>query len=62
MHDGEQFEINTEAETLTSDRLLVSAGSHANTAGLNLDKVGINTGKKDAITVNELIEIVCSNV
>ncbi len=55
-HDGEQFTLETNDGTLSCDRLLISAGRHANTAQLNLNGVGINTESNGAIIVNERME------
>lgn len=55
-HDGRQFCLETNAGTLICDRLLISTGRHANSAQLNLDKVGVNTEKNGAIIVNDRME------
>ncbi len=55
-HDGEQFTLETNVGSLSCDRLLISAGRHANTAQLNLNGVGINIENNGAIIVNERME------
>jgi mercuric reductase len=55
-HDGQQFTLETNAGTLTSDRLLISTGRHANTDKLNLEYIGVNTEKNGAIIVNDQME------
>jgi NAD(P) transhydrogenase len=46
-------------KTLTVDALLVAAGRQSNTGQLNLDKAGVQTGKRGIIPVNEDY---CTNV
>jgi len=48
--------LKTGTGTLSCDQLLVSTGRHANTANLNLDAVGVKTGKNGEIIVNERME------
>jgi len=55
-HDGQQFTLETNAGTLTCDRLLVSTGRHANTEKLDLDVVGVKTEQNGEIIVNERME------
>jgi mercuric reductase len=55
-HDDEQFTLETNVGSLSCDRLLISAGRHANTAQLNLNGVGINIENNGAIIVNERME------
>jgi mercuric reductase len=55
-HDGQQFTLETNAGTLSSDRLLISTGRHANTDKLNLESIGVNTERNGAIIVNDRME------
>jgi len=41
---------------IVSDQVLVSIGRALNTQGLNLDKAGVNLGKRGEIAVNEYLE------
>ena len=61
-HDGRQFTLETNADDLRCDRLLVSTGRHANTDQLNLDAVGVMTNKKGEIVVNERMETDVSGI
>ena len=54
--DGKQFKLKTNNGQLSSDKLLVSTGRHANTAKLNLDIAGVETDKNGCITVNSRME------
>ena len=55
-HDGKHFTLEAHEEVLTSDRLLISTGRHANTDQLNLDAIGVNTESNGAIIVNDRME------
>ena len=55
-HNGRQFLLETNAGTLSGDRLLISTGRHANTAQLNLEAVGVDTNVSGEIVVNERME------
>ena len=55
-HNGELFTLETNTGTLSCDRLLISAGRHANTALLNLAAVGVKTDQQGAIIVTERME------
>ncbi len=48
-----RFSVDIGSETLIGDRLLVATGRTPNTAGLGLEKVGINTDKRGAIVVDD---------
>ena len=48
-----RFSVEIDRETLMGDRLLVATGRAPNTAGLGLEKVGINTDKRGAIVVDD---------
>ena len=48
-----RFSVEIDGETLIGDRLLVATGRAPNTAGLGLEKVGINTDKRGAIVVDD---------
>ena len=55
-YDNAQYTLETTAGTLTSDRLLISTGRHANTQQLNLTDAGIDMDQTGAIIVNERME------
>ena len=60
-HDGRQFtlethSLNTGANTLHGDKLLISTGRHANTEKLNLEVVGVKTEQNGEVIVNERME------
>jgi len=55
-HNGEQFLLETNAGTLSCDRLLISTGRHANTAQLNLAAAGVGTNGNGEIVVNQRME------
>ena len=55
-YHGSQFTVDTNAEVLRCDRLLVSTGRHANTDPLNLEAADVTTNKKGEIIVNERME------
>jgi mercuric reductase len=48
-----RFSVEIDGEALIGDRLLVATGRAPNTAGLGLEKVGINTDKRGAIVVDD---------
>ena len=51
--DGKVFELDTAAETITGDRLLIATGRRPNTAGLDLDKAGVKTDERGAVMVDD---------
>ena len=55
---GITLEIETpkEKKTLSFDKLLVSVGRRPNSAGLSLDKAGVQTNDKGFITVNQQLK------
>ncbi len=55
-HNGRQYLLETNVGTLSSDRLLISTGRHANTAPLYLDAVGVETNASGEIVVNQRME------
>ncbi|MCX2975445.1 mercury(II) reductase [Halieaceae bacterium IMCC8485] len=55
-HDGSQFSLETNAGMLTCDQLLISTGRRANTANLNLEAIGLDTGKDGDIIVSDRME------
>lgn len=52
-HDGQTFELETSAGTLSGDRLLIATGRAPNTAGLDLARAGVTTDKSGAIVVDD---------
>lgn len=51
--DGKDFHIQLETATISGDRLLVATGRRPNTAGLGLDRAGIETDSSGAIVVDD---------
>lgn len=52
-HDGTNFHIDTGAEKLKGDRLLVATGRQANTADLGLDVAGVTVDGSGAVVIDE---------
>ena len=55
-HDGKQFIIDSNNGQITSDRLLVSTGRHANTEKLNLKAVGVQVTERGEVMVDEKMQ------
>lgn len=55
-HVNDQFVLETSAGTLRGDALLIAAGRAPNIEALNLDGIGVRTGKGDLIAVNEHLQ------
>jgi mercuric reductase len=51
--DGGRFTVEIGGERLTAERLLVATGRRPNTAGMNLDGVGVKLDLRGAIVVDE---------
>jgi mercuric reductase len=51
-HDGKNFHLATNSESLSSDRLLVATGRQPNTDGLDLARAGVTTDASGAIVVD----------
>ena len=51
--DGERFTVDTGAETISADRLLIATGRRPNTAGMNLEAIGLKLDPHGAIVVDE---------
>jgi pyruvate/2-oxoglutarate dehydrogenase complex dihydrolipoamide dehydrogenase (E3) component len=49
-HDGNQFTVSLDDDTLTASRLLVAAGRRANLAGLGLDTLGLDRSARTIAT------------
>ena len=52
-HDGAQFILSSTAGAIRCDQLLVATGRRPNTARLDLDKAGIETGRNGAIMIDD---------
>ena len=61
-HDGSQFIIDLDAESVRATHLLVATGRAANTAGLELDRVGVRTDASGAIAVDDRLRTSASNI
>ena len=53
---NQQFILSTNQGKISGDRLLIATGRQANTEGLNLDAVGVDTTGNGAIKVNQRME------
>ena len=51
-YDGGLFRLDTGAQALSGDRLLVATGRRPNTEGLGLEAAGVKTGRNGAIVVD----------
>ncbi|MHB9103246.1 MAG: mercury(II) reductase [Sulfuricella sp.] len=51
--DGKRFQLDTGAEIVSGDRLLVATGRKPNTAGLDLGRAGIQTDPSGAVIVDD---------
>ena len=51
--DGKLFQVDVGSETLNGDRLLVATGRKPNTAGMNLERAGVNTDASGAVIVDD---------
>lgn len=61
-HANHDFVLETSADTLTGDALLVATGRVPNVEGLNLDAIGVRTGPRGAIAVDELLQTSVPNI
>ena len=52
-HDGISFYLQTEAEIICGDRLLIATGRDANTRGLGLDAAGVATDTSGAVIIDQ---------
>lgn len=55
-HVNDEFVLETSSGTLRGDALLIAAGRAPNIEALNLDGIGVRTGKGDVIAVNEHLQ------
>ncbi len=55
-HVNEEFVLETSAGTLRGDALLIATGRAPNIEGLNLDGIGVRTGRGGVIEVNEHLQ------
>ena len=51
--DGKLFELNTSAEIISGDRLLIATGRNPNTSGMGLSRAGIKTDDNGAVIVDD---------
>lgn len=61
-YDGQHFALETNAGIFQGDHLLISTGRHANTSQLNLEVIGVKTGRNGAIIVNDRMETTVPNI
>jgi|TARA_R110000744_G_scaffold379562_1_gene497978 mercuric reductase len=55
-HDGQHFLIDTNNGRLTSEKLLIATGRHANTEKLNLKVVGVQVSELGEVMVDEKMQ------
>jgi mercuric reductase len=55
-HVNDEFVLETSAGTLRGDALLIATGRVSNIEALHLDNVGIRTGRRGAIEINEHLQ------
>ena len=60
--DGKRFALETNAGTISGDRLLVATGRKPNTEGLNLDRAGIKADERGAIIVDDHLRTSSPNI
>ena len=61
--DGEQRVLTYgDGKTLTADVVFFATGRRANTAGLGLEKVGVELNAKNAIRVDETLQTTCPGI
>lgn len=56
------YAVNGESEEVAADEILLATGKTPNTAGLGLDKAGVEIDKKQAIIVNQFLETSQSHI
>lgn len=61
-HDGTDFHIDTGAEKLKGDRLLVATGRQANTANLGLELAGVAVDSSGAVVIDEHMRTSVSHI
>jgi len=61
-HDGTAFHIDTGAEKLKGDRLLIATGRQANTANLGLELAGVAVDSSGAVVIDEHMRTSVSHI
>ena len=61
-HDGTNFHIDTGAEKITGDRLLVATGRQANTADLGLELAGVALDDSGAVVIDKHMRTSVSHI
>ncbi len=61
-HVNGEFVLETTAETLRGDALLIATGRAPNVEALNLEGVGVRTGKGGVISVNQHLKTTVPNI
>ena len=59
---GNEFVVATNRGELRGEKLLVATGRAPNTAGLDLDRIGVVTDERGAIVVNERLETSAADI
>jgi pyruvate/2-oxoglutarate dehydrogenase complex dihydrolipoamide dehydrogenase (E3) component len=59
---GKEFVVATNRGELRGEKLLVATGRTPNTAGLDLDRIGVVTDERGAIVVNERLETSAADI
>lgn len=61
-HDGSLFQLQTAAEVITGDRLLIATGRDANTRGLGLEDAGVATDSTGAVIIDQHMRTSVSHI
>ena len=61
-HVNGEFVVRTNNGELRGERLLIATGRAPNTEGLNLDAIGLNTGKGGVVAVNDRLQTSIPNI
>jgi len=60
--NGNVFELDTTAETISADRLLIATGRSPNTSGMELSRAGIKTDASGAVIVDDHLRTSAPNI
>ena len=60
--NGQVFELDTSAETVSGDHLLIATGRNPNTSGMELSRAGIRTDDSGAVIVDDHLRTSAPNI
>jgi mercuric reductase len=60
--NGKIFELDTTAETISGDRLMIATGRNPNTSGMELSRAGIKTDASGAVVVDDHLRTSVPNI